>query len=50
MKPIFLLSLPRSGSTLLHRMLASHPQVATLPEPWVPMPLFEKLHALSFWS
>ncbi|MCC6528685.1 MAG: sulfotransferase [Pseudomonadales bacterium] len=38
MKPIFLLSLPRSGSTLLQRMLASHPQVATLPEPWVLIP------------
>lgn len=38
MRPIFLLSLPRSGSTLLQRMLASHPQVATLPEPWVLLP------------
>lgn len=38
MRPIFLLSLPRSGSTMLQRMLAAHPQVATLPEPWVLMP------------
>lgn len=38
MRPIFLLSLPRSGSTLLQRMLASHPQVATLPEPWMLIP------------
>ena len=38
MKPIFLLSLPRSGSTLLQRMLAAHPRVATLPEPWVLIP------------
>lgn len=37
--PLFLLSLPRSGSTLVQRVLASHPQVATAAEPWVMIPL-----------
>jgi hypothetical protein len=36
--PLFLLSLPRSGSTLLQRILAAHPEVATAAEPWVLLP------------
>ena len=38
MRPIFLLSLPRSGSTLVQRVLAAHDQIATTPEPWVLLP------------
>lgn len=38
-KPIFLLSQPRSGSTLLQRLLGSHPNIATAPEPWILLPL-----------
>jgi Sulfotransferase family len=34
-----LLSLPRSGSTLVQRVLASHPQVSTVSEPWFLLPL-----------
>lgn len=37
-RPIFLLSLPRSGSTLLQRVLAGHPSIATAAEPWVLLP------------
>lgn len=37
--PIFLLSLPRSGSTLLQRLLAVDPEVATTTEPWLLLPL-----------
>ena len=37
-RPVFLLSLPRSGSTLVQRLLASHPEVATAAEPWVMLP------------
>jgi hypothetical protein len=37
-RPLFLLSLPRSGSTLVQRVLAAHPDVATAPEPWVVLP------------
>ena len=32
--PIFLLSLPRSGSTLVQRVLGSHAEIATASEPW----------------
>lgn len=39
MIPVFLLSLPRSGSTLVQRVLGSHPQVATVSEPWFLLPL-----------
>lgn len=37
--PILLLSLPRSGSTLVQRVLASHEEVATASEPWLLLPL-----------
>lgn len=37
--PIFLLSLPRSGSTLVQRVLGSYPTVATAAEPWMLLPL-----------
>lgn len=36
--PVFLLSLPRSGSTLVQRVLAAHDGVATAPEPWIALP------------
>jgi hypothetical protein len=36
--PLFLLSLPRSGSTLAQRILAAHGAVATASEPWVLLP------------
>lgn len=36
---IFLLSLPRSGSTLVQRILMSHSQVASCGEPWLALPL-----------
>lgn len=42
-QPIFLLSLPRAGSTLLQRLLSQHSQVHTAPEPWVAIPLFRAL-------
>lgn len=31
----FLISAPRSGSTLLQRLLGAHPDIHTLPEPWI---------------
>lgn len=36
--PIFVLSLPRSGSTLVQRVLAAHPEVETVAEPWIFLP------------
>lgn len=41
--PVFLFSLPRSGSTLVQRLLATHPQVATTSEPWILLPLMYSL-------
>jgi len=38
MKPVFLFSLPRSGSTLLQRILASHTEICSTAEPWVLLP------------
>lgn len=36
--PLFIFSLPRSGSTLLQRILACHPEIATTSEPWFLLP------------
>lgn len=38
MRPVFIFSLPRSGSTLLQRILATHPTVDTSSEPWILLP------------
>ena len=40
---IFVFSLPRSGSTLLQRLLGAHPAIATASEPWIALP---QLYAL----
>ena len=37
-RPLFLVSLPRSGSTVIQRVLAHHPQIATASETWLLMP------------
>jgi Sulfotransferase family len=37
-RPIFIFSLPRSGSTLLQRICASHPSISTVAEPWILLP------------
>jgi hypothetical protein len=42
-QPLFILSLPRSGSTLLQHLLASHPQIATTTEPWILIPFIYAL-------
>lgn len=39
-KPIFIFSLPRSGSTLLQRTLTAHEKVASTSEPWILLPIF----------
>ena len=38
-KPLFIFSLPRSGSTLAQRILGLHPHVSTTAEPWILLPL-----------
>lgn len=42
-QPIFLLSLPRSGSTLVQRVLSTYPEVSTASEPWVLLPFLSPL-------
>ena len=43
-RPIFIFSAPRSGSTLLQRVLAAHPDVATASEPWLLLPMLTPLY------
>lgn len=43
-RPIFILSAPRSGSTLVQRVLSSHSAVATTSEPWLLLPLLAPLY------
>jgi len=38
-RPVFLISLPRSGSTLLQKLLATSLDVATTNEPWIALPI-----------
>jgi len=44
-KIIFLFSLPRSGSTLLQRILMAHQKIDSVSEPWLLLPLFYTLKA-----
>lgn len=44
-QPIFVLSLPRSGSTLVQRVLSTYPAVATSAEPWLLLPFLGPLEA-----
>jgi hypothetical protein len=38
MRPCFIISLPRAGSTLLQRLLSRHPRIRTISEPWMALP------------
>ena len=42
-KPIFIFSLPRAGSTLLQRLLSLHEYIDTKAEPWLALPVFFSL-------
>jgi hypothetical protein len=42
-KPVFIFSLPRSGSTLLQRLMMAHSQVSSVAEPWILLPLLYTL-------
>ena len=39
MKPLFVFSLPRSGSTMLQRLLMAHKDIRSVAEPWILLPL-----------
>lgn len=48
-KPIFIISLPRSGSTLLQRLLSSSKEIKTHAEPWILLPFVDARNsALSY--
>jgi hypothetical protein len=42
-QPVFLLSQPRAGSTLVQRVLGAHDEVSTVNEPWILLPLLSAL-------
>lgn len=42
-QPLFIFSLPRSGSTLLQRLLMSHDKISSVSEPWLLLPLLHML-------
>ena len=48
--PLFLLSLPRSGSTLAQRILATHDPIATASEPWILLPYFYTLRERGIYA
>lgn len=50
MDNIFLFSLPRSGSTLVQRVLSKHDEISTVSEPWVLLPLLSMAKAGSCYS
>jgi hypothetical protein len=49
-RPIFLFSLPRSGSTLLQHVLAAHPQISTVAESQLLLPFFYTLRQRGIYS
>jgi Sulfotransferase family len=44
-KPIFIFSVSRSGSTLVQRVIAAHSDVATVSEPWILLPYLYTLRS-----
>jgi hypothetical protein len=48
--PIFIFSLPRSGSTLLQRILGTHSEISTAPEPWILLPLFHSVRSKGVYA
>jgi hypothetical protein len=47
-KPVYLFSMPRSGSTLLQRILAGNSAIATVSEPWILLPFLYTLRDTGF--
>jgi len=48
--PLFLMSLPRSGSTLLQRVLGAHPGISTSSETWLLLPLIYALREQGIYT
>jgi len=47
---VLIVSLPRSGSTLLQRALSAHPSVDSAPEPWLLLPLLSMMGNVEVYS
>jgi hypothetical protein len=50
MELLFLFSLPRSGSTVLQRLLAAHTKISTVSEPWLLLPFSYALKSTGLFS
>jgi len=50
LRPIFLFSLPRAGSTFVQRVLAAHPAIATASEPWILLPFVYSLRSSGVYA
>lgn len=50
MQQCFIISQPRAGSTLLQRLLATHPQIQTVGEPWLAIPFAYALREKGLWA
>ena len=50
MRQCFIISQPRAGSTLLQRLLATHPQIQTVGEPWLAIPFVYALREKGLWA
>jgi hypothetical protein len=50
MELLFLFSLPRSGSTVLQRLLAAHTKISTVSEPWLLLPFTYALKSAGLFS
>ena len=50
MNPLFIFSLPRSGSTLTQRILCSHENISTVSEPWILLPYLYTLKKQGVYS
>ena len=49
-QPIFIFSLPRSGSTLIQKILATNEKIATVSEPWILLPYLYTLKELGSYT
>ena len=49
-KPLFIFSLPRAGSTLLQRMLATNEKISSAAEPWVLLPFFYSIRKKGIYT
>lgn len=49
-RPLILLGLPKSGTTLVQRLLTSHSAIATVDEPWILLPIVYALRSHGMYA